>query len=287
MAAENAQAEAQADPNQPFYDKALTALRDLFEKAKAAQELHFAMSLMPELRGAQDGGWNTAEESVRAYDDFEALVKKMSKDDLRRVRVLLSFYLHVSEGSGFYEIPKKMMLTIEGKGNNLYPFQKLVKKYRRTGKAIAPNANAIMKDMMGHAYDLGLYDLSDIFKDAFDSDVRNAVAHADYTLVSDGMRLRRRNGGQPREIMWADLEAILCKGLNFFSFVRQIAHGYVTSYDPPKTIKSRMAGNEPITDWTIYYGPNAGTFGFCSAASPPTGYDVVKPQPEIRSISPT
>ena len=80
----------------------------------------------------------------------------MSKDDLVRIRVLLSFYLHVSEGAGFYEIPKKMMLTIEGNGNNLYPFQKLVKKHQKTGEAVAPNANAIMKNMMGHAYELGL-----------------------------------------------------------------------------------------------------------------------------------
>jgi hypothetical protein len=202
----------------------------------------------------------------------------MSKDDLVRIRVLLSFYLHVSEGAGFYEIPKKMMLTIEGNGNNLYPFQKLVKKHQKTGEAVAPNANAIMKNMMGHAYELGLHELSDVFKEAFDGDVRNAVAHADYILVQEGMRLRKRNGGQPRQIPWTELDALVSKGLNLFSFIRQLAHEYVTGYDPPKTIQSRMAGNEPNTDWTIYYGPNTGAFGFCTGPTAPPEYNTIVPR---------
>lgn len=273
MAIVQSQPQDQPDASEAFYETADKAIRDLFEKAKAAQELHFAMSLMPELRGMQDGGWNTAQEAVCAFDDFMALVNKLDKGDRVRVRVLLSFYLQVSEGSGFYEIPKKMMLTIEGKGNTLSPFQNLVKKHRKTGAAIAPNANAIMKDLMGHSFELGLRDLSDVFRDAIDADVRNAVAHADFTLVREGMRLARRNGGHPRQISWVELDTILSRGLNFFSLVRQIAHEYVETYNPPKTIQSRMGLREPITDWTIYYGPKTGSFGFATGKSPPENYD--------------
>jgi len=110
------------DPNRDFYEKAVRTLKELFEKARAAQELHFAMALMPEFRGAQDGGWNTAEECVRAYDEDKALLEAIEKDEIVRLRVVLGFYLHVAEGAGFYEIPKKMMLTLEGKGNNIWPF---------------------------------------------------------------------------------------------------------------------------------------------------------------------
>ncbi len=46
--------------NVPFFEKADRALRDLFEKARAANELHFAFALFPEFRGLQDSGWNTA-----------------------------------------------------------------------------------------------------------------------------------------------------------------------------------------------------------------------------------
>ena len=261
-------AATEADPNQAFYDKAKRALEDLFEKAKAKNELHFVMAMMPEFRGMQDGGWNTGEEAVRAYDQFTEHIKSLSKDSLVRVRIMLAFYLTIAEGSGFYEMPKKMMLTIEGKGNNLWPFQSLVKKHEKTGRAIDPNANTIMKNMMGHAYDLGLFELSDVFKEAFDPDLRNAIAHADYIITAEALRIRKRNGGQQRVIPWKEFDALYCKGANLFSFIRQFVEHYVRSYDPPKTIKARMNDNEPLTDYTLYYIPQTGAFGLTTGPAP-------------------
>jgi hypothetical protein len=147
----DAMAEQKPDPNRAYYDKTISALTDLFDKAKAANELHFVMALMAEFRGMQDGGWNTAEEAIRAFDQLYAHIDTIAKEDPVRVRVIMGLYLHVAEGSGFYEIPKKLMLTIEGKGNNIWPFQDLVEKHIQTGTIIDPNANRIMKNMMGHA----------------------------------------------------------------------------------------------------------------------------------------
>ncbi len=260
------------DPNQPFYDKAIKALEDLFERAKAAHELHFVMELMPEFHGAQDGGWNTAEEATIAYDQYSALLKAMKKDDPMRVRVVLDFYLHVAEGSGFYEIPKKMLLTVEGKGNNVFPWRNLVKRHEKTGRAIDPNANRIMKDLMGHAFELGLNDLSDVFREAFDPDLRNAVAHSDYIIAPNGLRLRKKNGGWPKEIPWDELEATLNRGLNLFSFIRQIVDEQVKSYDPPKTIKSQLTKNEPLRDYMLYYVPETGAFGWTTGKEIPSNH---------------
>jgi hypothetical protein len=213
------------DPNQQFFDKVIRSFTDLCERAKAAHELHFVMALMPEFRGLQSAGWSTAHEAVRAYDQFSALVKSLNSDsdDMVRVRVILAFYAHVAEGSGFYEIPKKLLLTVDGRGNNIYPFQALVERHRKTGEVMAPNANRIMKDLIGHASELGLSELAEVFRDAFDPDVRNAIAHADYINWNDGLRLRRRNGGQPRVISWDEFDALVRRGLNLFSVIRQIA----------------------------------------------------------------
>jgi hypothetical protein len=241
-------------------------LHELFDRARAAHELHFAMA---EFRGAMDEGWSTAIESVRAYDEFVSLVKSMDRGGAIRVRVILAFYAHVAEGSGFSEIPKKLLLTIEGRGNNLWPFQELVERHRKTGEVVAPNANRIMKDLIGHASDLGLSELAEVLRDAFDPDVRNAVAHADYIIWSDGLRLRRRNGGRPRVIPWDEFDQLVTRGWNLFGLIRQIADEYVRSYDPPKTIRTRLVDHEPAFDYTIYCNPETGAFGFTTGKYPP------------------
>jgi hypothetical protein len=269
MSEDTGSGETEQDPNQAFFEKAERALRDLFDRAKAAHELHFAMALMPEFRGEQDAGWSTADESVRAYDEFAELVRSLPKTPAR-VRVVLAFYMHVAEGAGFYEIPKKLLLTIEGRGNNMWPFQNLVERHRASGEIIAPNANQIMKDLIGHASELGLTELAEVFRDAFDPGVRNAVAHADYIIWPDGLRLRRRNGGWPREIPWKDFTSLADRGLNLFAFIRHLSDEYVHSYETPKTIRSRMNKNEPLTDYTIYYQSVTGAFGFTTGRHPPS-----------------
>jgi hypothetical protein len=66
-----------------------------------------------------------------------------------------------------------------------------------------------MKDLMGHAYELGLHDLSEVFRETFDSDMRNAIAHADYIIAQDGLRIRKHNGGQPLRDRLSELNADL------------------------------------------------------------------------------
>lgn len=230
------------------------------------------MALMPEFRGAQDAGWSTAHEFVRAYDEFTALVRSMSPSPVR-VRVILAFYNHVAEGAGFYEIPKKLLLTIEGRGNNFMPFQGLVERHKASGETIAPNANRIMKDLIGHASELELAELAEVFRDAFDSDVRNAVAHADYIIWPDGLRIRRRNGGWPRLIAWNDFTALADRGLNLFGLIRHVADEYAQSYNTPKTIRSRLNQNEPLTEYTIFCDPETRAFGFTTGKYPPVSPD--------------
>lgn len=269
MTNEKINAEEKGDPNREFYEIAELALRDLFERAKATNELQFAMALMPEIRGAQDAGWSTAHESVEAFDEFGEHLRSIGTDKRVRVRIALAFYNHVSEGAGFYEIPKKLLLTIEGKGNNIIPFQDLVEQHRVTGENISPNSNRIFKDLIGHSTELGLEKLAETFAGAFDPDVRNAVAHADYIVWQNGLRIRRRNGGQPRVILWPEFDAIINRGLNLFNAIRTIAHEYIVSYETPKTIRSRLNEREPESDFTIYCDQKTRAFGFTTGKYPP------------------
>lgn len=244
-----------------FASRASSAMRDLFLRAQAANELHFAMAMFGEFRGAQDPGWNTAQEAVRAFDQFMELLNAIPVKKQIRARVALMFYAHISEGAGFYEIPKKLLLTIEGNGNNMYPFASLVEKHKRTGEIIAPNANRIMQDLIGHSKELGLDELALIWRDAFDPTLRNAVAHADYVLWEDGVRLPMRNGGRARIYSWDEVNAAIQKAISLFNVIRTLANEFQDSYLEPKVIRARLSKNEPIQDWTIHADKQAGTFG--------------------------
>lgn len=255
------------ETNDAFYEKAETAFRTLFDAARARHELHFAMALMAEFRGMQDAGWNTAAETHRAFDEYFDFLEGMEPSRMK-CRIGLSFYVHLSEASGFYEVPKNMLRIAGGDGHVIWPFRNLVQRHRDTGATIAPNANKVLKDLAGHAEELGMHDLAEVFRDAFDPDIRNGYAHADYVVWNDGLRLPMRNGGRARLIPWDDFNALLTRSINFFQLLRGLVNEYILTYNPPKTIESRMQPNAPLEKWTIYADPEAGAFGITNGKYP-------------------
>jgi hypothetical protein len=255
-----------AGMNDDFYAKIERAFRDLFDAAREKHELHFAMALMPEMRGMQDAGWNTAADTQHAFDEYIEFLEKQ-EDGRMKCRVALSFYCHIAEASGFYEVPKNMLRIAGGQSHVLWPFMDLVQAHKQTGDRIAPNANKVLKDLAGHANELGFDELAEVFRDAFDPDVRNGYAHADYIVWNDGLRLPKRNGGYARKISWEEFNAIFERGINFFHILRHVVGEYVQSYDPPKTIRARLQ-DEPEMDWTIYCDPKSGAFGITSGKYP-------------------
>jgi len=62
--------------NRAFHEKAAESLRHLFGAAKKKNELHFALSLMPEFRGLRAAGWNTTEDTHHAFAEYLDFLKK-------------------------------------------------------------------------------------------------------------------------------------------------------------------------------------------------------------------
>ena len=239
--------------------KCKEAFRSLFQAAKKKDELQFALALSPEHRGMQDAGWNTAEEADRAFHDYMPFVTKKKKPSSLRIRVALGFYCHLAEASGFYETPKNMLLIADGKKFNMWPFSALVDAHKQSGAIISPNANKVFKDLIGHAATLGFADLAEVFRDAFDSDIRNAYAHADYVIWQDGLRLPKRNGGHADRIEWPEFNRLFMRGTNFYITIKEVVDEHVKAYDPPKTIRAVLS-DEPEGNWTIHYDKNRSSF---------------------------
>ena len=257
---------ALSSQNDAFYEKTKRSFRALFEAARAKHEVYFAMALAPEMRGAQDNAeaWNTAAEARRAFDQYQAFIDKLDDGPMRR-RIILAFYCHIAEASGFYEVPKNMLRVAGGQSCAMWPFVHLVETHRQTGDRIAPNANKVLKDLIGHAENLGFEQLVEVFRDAFDADVRNGYAHADYVVWNDGLHLSKRNGGTPKSIPWAEFYSIVERGINFFDILRQLVNEFMHSYNPPKTIKARL-NSGPEMNWTIVCDPKTGAFSLTGEA---------------------
>jgi hypothetical protein len=256
-----------ADPeaeNEEFLGKAQAELRRLFDTARRSDEVQFALALAPEFRGEQGPGWCTAEEAYVAFDQYVSFLKEGGANSFK-VRVALAFYSHLAEASGLYEVPKNMLRVAENKPYLLWPFHELVKTHGVSGRPIAPNASKVFRDLAEHAKAIGFDDLALVFRDAFDHEVRNGYAHADYIVWSDGIRLRNRHGGHARIVSWDEFNVLFHRGINFFNILRTLVGEYVDQYDPPKKVIGHL-GQGPPRECTIAYDRKTGQYSISSSS---------------------
>lgn len=239
--------------NKEFFEKAERAFKGLFNAAKAKNELDFAFALEPEERGYQDVGWSSAAETFIAFDDYLDFLNS-GIDTRFKFRVALSFYCHLSEASGFYEVPKKLLLVSEGDPYFRQAFHSIVKKHRDTGKAIVPNASKVFKNLVGHAKNLGFDELAEVFQEAFDPQLRNAYAHANYILRPGEIRIKDKATNHIRIITMPEFNQVFNKGLGFFQVLRSVLKEYMKSYIPAKILIGKLH-DEPESPCKIEFLP--------------------------------
>lgn len=183
------------------YVRALNAqFTYLFAYARTINEIDTAAALSGEFRGAQDAGWSTVQTAYEVFGELKALGKKgapLNKPELRQV---LCLYAQLAEAGGVYEGLLNTMRVAQLKAYNLWPFQSLVRVRQEPRAVIGPNANAMFRHLAKVATEIGMTGLAHLLEIAFRDDIRNGMAHADYVLDQEGLRLRRRNGGQPIKV---------------------------------------------------------------------------------------
>ncbi|MBN9308998.1 hypothetical protein [Devosia sp.] len=243
-----------------FYRRARKVLRHIFRVARAKDHVQFAFALSPESRGMRDTGWNTAAEASVARKQLTDLVSAIPTRSPVRVRVGLSLYAHMAEVAGYYELPKNMLNIAGGEFWNMYPFHELVASHKVTGEQIAPNASRVLKDLIGHASDIGFPELGQVITEAFDFDLRNGYAHADYIVWSDGIRLPRRNGGRSKTVPYERFGLLLNKALAFFSALQEVQEECLRRYWPPLLVRGRMNAYQAEEYAILTWNPTEGWF---------------------------
>lgn len=232
--------------NDEFFEMAETSLIALFAAARQRNELDYVFALEPEQRGYQDARWSSAGESFLAFDDYQKFLSRPEHldEDGRsssiRIRIALSFYCHLSEAGGFYEIPKKMLSVASGDKFFRAAFNNINQIHRQSGNRIIPNANAVFRDLTGHSSTLGFDELSSVFASAFDPDLRNAYSHSNYVLHSEGLRLKNRATNSIRIITWEEFDRIFNRGVGFFQIMRGVLQDAISDYESGKTILGQL-----------------------------------------------
>jgi hypothetical protein len=189
-------------------------------------------------------------------------------------------YCQLSEAGGFYETLSNLIGVVKTKPYLLWPFKDLVRVRGKPSRVIGRNANATFRDLATSAHDIGMSRLTEIFELAFRDDIRNGVSHADYVILATGLRLRNRNGGNPKEITYDDVSDALTRGAGVFQILRQLKAFSARSFYPPRTIVGRLSANFPMP-WTVSFDPQSGSFGLSGSSPGPVETTEYKRQIEI------
>lgn len=239
-----------------FLEKAERSLKHLFETVRVKDELNFALSLAPEFKAYTLTSAIDAIAAYREYCDFLNLEEFRGKGI--RIRVYLALYCHMAEAAGLWGVPMCMLGVLDGQKYSTDPFDYLVRNHKVSGQTVAPNANKVMATMAGAAESLGLSDLAEVFRDAFDADIRNGFAHADYALSGEGLHVRGRHDTS-RLVAWPELGKLLQDGVGLFEVLRAVIKYYQDFYQTPQMVIGSSDPNSSDGHWLIYSDPVAKT----------------------------
>lgn len=223
-----------------------THLTYLFAFACKINEIDTFAALFLESRGAQDSGWNTVATASEVFSELKALGSKNAPLTRAELRQMLCLYAQLAEAGGVYEGLLNTMQVAQLKPYNLWPFQDLVRVRHTPRAVIGPNANAMFRRLAEVATTIGMIGLAHLLEIAFRDDIRNAMAHADYILVPEGLRLRRRNGGQSKFVPNAEMVEAVQISIFFFELLHTFRQATAESFRPARTIVGRFSANPPM-----------------------------------------
>lgn len=249
-----------------FFIALSTELSRLYAFARQMNELDFAGSLGGEFRGMQDAGWATTITAQQVFDELQSYMGRTEPYSVPEMRIALMLYCQLSEAGGVYESLKNIMGVVTSQPYNLWSFKDIVRVRKADKRIIAPNANATFKDLAAKASEIGMKKLAGLLASAFNDEIRNGISHADYVIWTDGLRLRKRNGGYASRLSFEEVGAAITAGVGFFEILQHHNRAAMQSFNPAREIIGKFSLNVPMKH-TVFADPERGTFSI-STSSP-------------------
>ena len=221
------------DENDRFFEKGRALMPELYDSARAKNELDFVRTIAADLWNQGDADTSIAAETQMFFNDY---IMYLDHVEFTRVnlRIMLGFYCHLARGVGHYEIIGNLLGIVEGKRYQEWPFGDL---------PVAPLGAAsggILRVLAERAASSGRTELAEVLSGAFNEDLVSSYERADLLVREDGIRLLHKNGGTPAFLTLAEFHAWFERGLSFFEGLREITATYLTKYQSNKMVCGRL-----------------------------------------------
>jgi hypothetical protein len=245
-------------------------LHGLFEAAKAVDEFEFCCTLL-RLRGMESAGWDPFAEMHQLVQDLMALVGAPLVPH-SKVRLGLLLYSHLTEVGATYDILANLTRVVTGERYVIDPFLDHYPRNRKGEPQFLTTPAKVralkqMLDAVGHAA------VSETLDWFFHTSVRNAFAHADYTLHGDEFRARSElfeSGGVRTPTLSLDVLAdVVNRALAFYDAFMHEYDDQRGGYRANKVVGGRISGgvhHEPVE---LLADEKRGLYGFRSPPGEP------------------
>jgi hypothetical protein len=216
----------------------------------------------------EEAGWDPFMETHRLVEDLMGLINAPLVPH-SRVRLWLLLYSHITEVGAMYEMLANLTRAVGGERYVMDPFLERNKKGERLWVPM-PRKVDRLREMLAAVGHEGVVEVLDWF---FYSPVRNAFAHADYTLHKDKFRTRAQGvlevgGVRTSELPVVTLGNLVDRALGFYAVFMDEYEAQRGGYAENKIVAGRISGGPEAEPVEMLADAERGLYGF---RSPPGG----------------
>jgi hypothetical protein len=243
-------------------------LQGFFDQAKSVDEFEFACSLL-RVRGMESPGWDPLGETQQLVEDIVSLIAAPLVG-YTQARLGLLLYSHLTEVGAMYDVFANLARVVRGERYVIDPFLEHYPRNRK-GEALFLSTPGKVRALNAMLDDIGRTDVAETISWFFQPSVRNAFAHADYTLHDDRFRSRSESfevgGVRSPELSMAVLTDVVNRGLAFYgAFVHEYSQ-QLRSYSANRIVHGRIGGGDRREPVELLGDPQRGLHGFRGAPS--------------------
>jgi hypothetical protein len=232
------------DENELFFAKFKPVMGELYDSARAMNELDFVRTIGSGLWNSGTAATSLAAETQMFFNDY---VMYLDQVEFTRInlRIMLGFYCQLARGAGYYQIVGNLLRIVGGECYREWPFGNLP-----SGPTVT-NSGSVLRVLADQATLNGRTELAGLLSDAFNQDLVLSYERADLLLRDDGIHLLHKDGGEPALVTLAEFHAWFERGISFFELLQKLTALYLAKYQSVKKIRGRL-DNGPEQDYTVY-----------------------------------